>query len=491
MRATSLIPLFVLLAALSPLRALGDGAAPAPAPQVGWRPPQRWSQHFNVDRIDADGDGYGVGCPAGPDADDSDPHINTAATVGSDEALRALLQRRSYRVGRIFYLSPTGNDASARPDDSLRPFKSWPRLAGRLRPGDAAVFRAGAYGGQKAIACSSLRGRKDAPIYLLAYPGERAVIDGSEAGIEIDRCTNLVVDGLVIDDTGQRLSNGLAVKFSQHIVLRNLELLHHYWGVIGMQDLHDLLIEDCVIHDNASEHGVYLGARDLPDSDLTVRRCLVYRNGQQGLQFNGRVRGLRVEDNVIHTNGQAGLLLMQGVCGAQVRNNLIFNNAKQGVMFYNYDSTDKAIASFDQTGNVLEFNTIWVGSRDPQGRYPTHTYAAILLHDTTSAKRGTLGGNIFRGNILVTSGGAVLQFQQGKFADTTIVENNLLYRAAGQEGVLRYGPRVCGFDEFCAMSPTFKANRYEPPPFRRAAADDFDCPDLFDFRLDDAMAARR
>jgi len=35
----------------------------------------------NAYYIDADGDGYGPGSPNGPDADDGDPDVNTAASV--------------------------------------------------------------------------------------------------------------------------------------------------------------------------------------------------------------------------------------------------------------------------------------------------------------------------------------------------------------------------------------------------------------------------
>src|SRR6185369_15088472 len=64
--------------------------------------------------LDQDGDGYGVGpgC-SGVDADDSDATVHTAAQgIAKYGTLSAFLSHLGYNPTNIWYLSPTGVDAS-------------------------------------------------------------------------------------------------------------------------------------------------------------------------------------------------------------------------------------------------------------------------------------------------------------------------------------------------------------------------------------------
>jgi len=435
--------------------------------------------------IDADGDGYGTGSPNGPDADDGDPAINTAASVAKAAGgLEQFLAARGVS-GMLYFLSPVGNDVAGRPGQADKPYASFAKIAKLLRPGDAVVFLEGKYTGETLISARNLQGQPDKPIHLLAQPGGHVILDATNACIDLAFCQHLVVEGFLCDNSHpKRLGRGVTMTASSHIRLANLEVRNHYWGIIAMQDLHDVTIKSCVIHDNPHEHGIYLGSREKPNDNLIVRNCLIYRNGQQGIQHNGRVKGLLLEGNIIHTNGQAGVQLMQGVCDSTIRGNLIFNNAKQGICLYNYDSSDSNIAPYDQTGNLFEDNIVWVGRQDPFEQYPTATYAAVLFNDTTARQEGSFEGNTFRRNVLVTSDGPVFMFRQAKVADKTTIQDNTLFRTGktGPDNVMTLGDKAVKFSDFERFAGSYTNNKFADPKFTSCRTEDFKSPERFNFK---------
>jgi parallel beta-helix repeat protein len=442
--------------------------------------------------IDADGDGYGVASPRGPDADDDDASVNTPETVGRKYAdIAELLKKRGYNAKRIFYVAPGGSRSRGHENDPEKPFADWEAVAGRVRPGDVVLFREGVYKDRYPLSCIKLSGSENSPIVIAAFPGQRAVLDATEKSIAVDRCRHLVFDGFVLTNSAGTLGKGIGMKFSSNITLRNIESTRHYWGWIGMQDLHDILAERCVFHDNPHEHGIYLGAHDKPNTNLTVRKCLMYRNGYHGFQHNGRVRGLVLEDNVIHSNSLGGISLIMGVSDSVVRNNLVFNNNKQGIIFYTYDDRQATARPYDQSGNLVTGNTIWVGRHSWDGKYKTGNYAAILFNDATAAQKVRMERNAFRGNTIVTQAGEAFRFAQERLATTTIVEENLIHRASGPGKVMSCSGKDYDFNSFESFSPHFRGNRFAAPQFADVSVDYYETPEAFDFSRKSDNSERR
>jgi len=285
----------------------------------------------------------------------------------------------------------------------------------------------------------------------------------------------------VLTNSVNTYGKGIGMKFSSNITLRNIESTRHYWGWIGNQDLHDILAERCVFHDNPHEHGVYLGSHDKPNSNLTVRKCLMYRNGYHGFQHNGRVKNLVLEDNVIHTNNLAGISLIMGVSNSIVRNNLIFNNNKQGIVFYAYDDKHPNVRPYDQSHNVVTGNVIWIGRHSWNGRYKTREYAGVLFKDATAAQQARMENNVFRGNTIVTQQGEAFRFSQERFAPTAIIEDNLIHRAAGAGRAMTCGGKDFDFHAFESYSDRIRGNRYADPQFADVSVDYYKTPEAFDF----------
>ncbi|MFA6135000.1 MAG: right-handed parallel beta-helix repeat-containing protein [Phycisphaerae bacterium] len=386
--------------------------------------------------LDADGDGFGVASPKGPDADEQDPQVNTPESLRQKRGgLKAYLAARGVVARRILYIAPGGDDRKGRDNDEAAPYASWERLHGQVRPGDVVVFRQGTYSGDTAVDCMypPLRGSQTEPIVLMAYPGERVVLSGTNASLWLGNCANVVFDGFVLDNpNGEGGGQGVWMNECSGITFHNIESMHHQRGLFAMQDLHDILIEDCVIHDNPQMHGIYFGSREKPNSGLTVRRCLIYRNGRHGIQHNGRVQDLRIEDNLIHSNSLGGVALLGGACQSRICRNVIFNNNRQGVVFSLYDDADAGIGSFNQDDNLVEGNIIRVGRGGARGDGQDEAdQAAIEFTDDTAGQRQSMAGNIVRNNVLVTDEGPAFQFSHERFAWLTTIVGNRVARQAG------------------------------------------------------------
>ncbi|MGD8240221.1 MAG: hypothetical protein PVH68_16825, partial [Armatimonadota bacterium] len=76
-----------------------------------------------------------------------------------------------------YWVAPTGDDAN--PGTRARPFGSPQRAAAATRPGDTCWLRAGRY--QPPLVLRGVKGTEDRPITFRVWPGEEAVVDGTEA----------------------------------------------------------------------------------------------------------------------------------------------------------------------------------------------------------------------------------------------------------------------------------------------------------------------
>ena len=169
-----------------------------------------------------------------------------------------------------------------------------------------------------------------------------------------------------------------------------------------------------------------------------------------------------------------------GVSDSMFRNNLVFSNSKQAVVIYDYDSTSQAIVAYDQTGNTFVNNTLWVGRYSVSGYSPS-PFAAVLFNDATAASH-SFDDNIFRNNIIVSDSGEAFEFYQADFADTQIIENNLIY-SIGDGRPMGYAGTTYGAAQFEGFSSLIRNNVFANPRFADVSVDYYDRPELFNFNL--------
>jgi hypothetical protein len=444
----------------------------------------------NAFYIDNDCDGYGVGSPLGPDADDNDSAINTAKTfIKKYRDLNSFLNHLCYKVRNLYYISTGGNDETGEMNNIEMPFATWKKVKKLLQPGDGVIFRGGEYKLRWGIDISGLKGAAEQPIVIMAHPAEKVIISDISVGVNAAGpagCAFLIVDGLVLDNTEKAgTGNGIRLHLSSkgyNIVFRNIEARNWSSGVHAMSNLHDLIFENCVFHKNRNSHGIYLGAREIPNDNVFVRNCIIYQNGMHGVQHNGRIRNLSLENNIIHSNTMGGISLLQGVSHSIFRNNLIFNNNRQGIIFFLYDSTMKEIQPYDQTNNLIINNTIWIGRYKWKGDgEEPGDHASIGFADDTKGKLRNMGGNIFRNNILVTYNGPVFRFREERNFQGTVIENNLLFRDGGGSKLIEVNKNYYDLKAFNNLSNLIKNNMYAPPGFTDVSINYYSKPRRFNF----------
>src|SRR5690554_927559 len=123
------------------------------------------------------------------------------------------------------FVSTKGNDNNdGRSVD--RPLRTITKAARTVRPGDVVQIRGGVYSEYNQANAWKTSGRPDAPITIMAYPGEEVIIDGSHVGPNSSNPSApqlirlLDVDWYVIQDLTLRNSGGrgLALEGNNHVV---------------------------------------------------------------------------------------------------------------------------------------------------------------------------------------------------------------------------------------------------------------------------------
>src|SRR5262249_11088357 len=140
------------------------------------------------------------------------------------------------------------------------------------------------------------------------------------------------------------------------IAIRNVEARDCAQGII-MANMSQVTIEDSAFHDSSQggQHCVYLGARTLPASEITLRRNLCWNAGWNGFHLNGRIEHMQIEQNVVYSVGITGMSFQNGTSRSTIENNLLFNCAAAGLELSDYPGD---CAQFGQggTGEICPYD---------------------------------------------------------------------------------------------------------------------------------------
>jgi hypothetical protein len=510
--------------------------------------------------IDEDCDGYGPGVRSSgtygynqlglgdrPDADDTSATLNTFASVVSaydansngqfdnSELKTFLFQRKSITADNIIYVSTTGNNSTAAPDNPSRPYASYGNAASGVHsvidPGDVVIYRAGTYvnpsiGGGAPVMASGSAGN---PIVFMSMPGEavnfqtNSVYTFNTTGFgSVPGAAWVIIDGFTVDNpTNVGLGNGWGCSGAQNTIIRNIETQRFAW--ITCVEGHDnLTVERLVVH-HQSQHGLYMGANTTESTNITVQDSIFYANGYDhasnalstsygGHQFNGRCTGCLWQRNISHTNSGWGFSLIQGVHKSTIRNNLLFNNGTYGVIMQIYPgscaitgSGPDDICPYDTNSNLFVNNTIWVGTHRGDGYYGAgvfpELFAAIgIARNTDQCVEDAVSvpgvrcsmEQTFRNNVFYTSSGPIWRFEQSAAVGDTwiqnsIFENNVIYKT-GNTTIATAGATAYTFAQF--ESNFGGTNRNSNPLFELANTADYGSPGIFSFKLQPGSPAR-
>ncbi len=429
--------------------------------------------------IDRDCDGYGVGSELGPDADDTDPSVNTAASaLAKYGTLDQLLAHLGYKPTRKLFIATGGDDHRGRPNEEAKPYATFAKVSAMLRAGDAVIWRAGTYFEPLK---PSQGGRSDKPILFMAYPGEKVIIDhkASSDGFNVGQNDHWVLDGLVLQNTFNDLGRGISGHDLSHVTIRNLEVKHFYTAIFLMNGLGNVTIEYSSLHDTTATHSVYLGARERPNINLTVHGNLIYNAAEHGFQHNGRVTNLIVENNIIHGNTDGCISLLEGVSHSSIQNNVCFNNGRSALIFWNYHSSDNTIQQYDQNYNTIRHNTFYINGHDLNG---DGVHPAVLVDSQNPDREPRdMGHNTYEANVFcVVTGAPVIRYRVLGHLQTDTYRNNIMY-TNGPAKVNAAGSSH-DWEWFLGLGTLITGNISTDPRFVAADPSWYKEPDRFDLR---------
>jgi len=400
--------------------------------------------------IDDDCDGYGVGLRPdgnyggyGPDADDTDPTVNTSATViskyGGSEAVAIpyfITTIKGYSPLRYVVLDPVGGGTGIASDNFAtavaNPFLTKPTFL----PGDCVVLRAGTYlSATYGNYFFSTSGTEANRITYVPYPGEMAEMDPISISFQGNYIT---IDGFGggirqrhIATSSSSFYNGVN---GTNVTAKEFEMSDgsgaYRWAGTGQSHI---LIENSIIA-NSTNHPVYFTSNPHTATyithDITIRGCLFYHimpnfdsGGYGGFQFNGGVENLLMENNIFHSGYSSNITLINGAKNVTIRNNVGFNIGKFLTLYY-YQTTYWGFPLPSQD-IVIENNSIWHGNKNISG---TGSEWPIIAYDMS----GNWVGETWRANHSYAAPGLYDPFIKRVSGDVTCVYVN---HAAGVSGV--------------------------------------------------------
>ena len=427
------------------------------------------------------------GC-LGPDADDLDAAVHTGAQATTKYGtLSAFLSHLGYNPLRTWYISTTGNDSTCisggAPVGIGSPCLNATPALTHLLAGDMVIYRGGTYTAyaQTFFPNGGPNGTSSNPIIVMAYPGERVVIDvsvNSNPSVNLLDRSWYIVDGLVgtAGLNGGCFTGGTSAWFGPNTfhdnIFRHIEAYNCVWGVFAA-DLDNILLEDYVGHDNPLQHAVYWGSTGLTSSNNIIRRTIVYNNAQNGYHMNGSMANLVMDQNIAYNNGIANFDWQNGIHNSFMRSNLSFQSGSSGTFDISlYPGTEGtsgcgpsltdpcicppgtpneySICAHDQTNNVIENNTFYQGQfvYDGSNAGPAGVWFARQSSCTTPAcLAASMANNILRNNVVVDYSGLGNQYSPIWFLDSgtgwmesTTFDSIVAYRSDSSHlpGVLTY-----------------------------------------------------
>jgi hypothetical protein len=411
--------------------------------------------------VDLDGDGYGTGPGClGPDADDFDSSVWTATQFLSKWSTIPLgLNHLGYNPANIWYVSATGNDSTGTANNAALPFATCCG-SGHANPaaGDAVLFRGGNYTFFAAVPT----GTAGNPVILMSYPGEQATFNTmNPSGFYMLGKSYIVIDGILFHANGGNAC--VNPDSTTHMEFRHIDASGCVWGLEGAGDsspyqaLNDLTIDSSVFHANngsgTGQHGIYLAAHgSAVNTDLFVRRSLLYGNDENGSHVNGQNTNSIFEQLITYNNGLTGLDFENGLTNSVVRNWECLNDGTYclNVSTYNgnegtntcgsggtspcvCNSTQGAICAFNQTGNLFSNITYYRSNLAPilgcnSGMDNACRPFAIVGHQgggncTTSRCQSSLNGsNTFQNIVGTTNNSGYPPFN---FTDSPSITNDI------------------------------------------------------------------
>lgn len=246
-----------------------------------------------------------------------------------------------------WYVSPNGSDSnSGRSKD--KPFKTLLKVAQKVKPGDVVFLRGGTYKGrgqsyiQWTNQAFTRDGKKGSPITIMSYPGERAVIDGSDISHKKYKSVSSPIllpikgDHYIIQDLTLKNGAGRALFVSaDHTVIKNVKSYNNHSDGIYVKGSYNRL-ENVESYNNYSRQNggdSADGIKMTSGKGNVIKNCRVYNNSDDGVDI-WNSKQTRVENCTSSNNGRGksgnGRGFKLGAKGSNNTGNVIVDNEAKG-----------------------------------------------------------------------------------------------------------------------------------------------------------------
>ncbi|WP_235938553.1 right-handed parallel beta-helix repeat-containing protein [Chitinophaga solisilvae] len=362
-----------------------------------------------------------------------------------------------------YYVSPEGNDSN--PGTIRQPVKSAKAVLNKLLAGDTLVFRKGVYYEPISLSRS---GTADSWITLKAYPGEKAVIDGSQTTVSgwqallaISNVRYISVEGLDIcnlsTNSGSVDPEGIAVTGNaHHISIKNCNIYN--------------IKSHSPMSQGRSAHAIFaMGNGTEAITDLTISGCTVHdmqTGTSENITLAGNIDGFTISRNKVYHTENIGIIVAGGD-GLNPQGNPATNYARNGVVsdneLYNVSMGNSvdfwgkdnygAIAIYvcGGAGVIIERNKVYdsdrgIGLVSESNIYPTRNCivrnnfvyncwrTGIYMGDYLNYTRGgtkdcqVVNNTLFQNNRTVGAFGEIEgEIRLTENCENNIIRNNIVY----------------------------------------------------------------
>jgi len=323
-----------------------------------------------------------------------------------------------------YYVATTGNDSN--PGTQAAPFKTVRKAGLVADPGDTVYVRGGTYYTDP-IPLAKI-GSATSRIVFKAYPGEKAILDGSQSN---DANPDIfTVAGQYYDIVGFEIRwakrIGVNLWGSKHIRVLNNTIHDSHWGAVysgnGAVNLH---FEGNVVYNNAHNNdkfqfghqGGWPSAVNLTgDGDVVVKNQ-IYENWGEGIGAYGTNH--YVANNVLHDNYAADIYV-NNIAQSTIENNFIYSLNKPE--FHRFQASAIGIAFANESGSEpVQFNNNKIINNIVTG--PRHWG----LYHWNGAGGGLKNSLIAHNTVVVAGEGGVFHVDNSSHSNTTIA-NNIFYQ---------------------------------------------------------------
>jgi hypothetical protein len=294
-------------------------------------------------------------------ASQGDQTTSSSIPVTSDVSAPLLSEEQ---ISCTYFVSPTGDDSM--PGSESQPWGSFQYAVDSAHPGDAVCFREGNYVVEDTVYVTG-SGTSEAPIILIAYPGEQPVLDGG--GIVSDllvlelHASYIRISGFTLRNFkswGVDLNGENRYVHLDHLTVEGGEAgVHFTYGEDDLAPPEGGSVEHITLEDSLIYNSQYTGVDCTPGpcNNMIFRRLEVYGSGLIGESSFGadgiavsRGYPVLVEDCYIHDNGGDGIDLnsrdRQGHASEViVRRNSVVRNHQNGIKLW--------------AGGRMENNILW------------------------------------------------------------------------------------------------------------------------------------